>query len=176
MKPGVRYEVAPIPLVVNHTTFVPAGPVTFGVEYRVLTDDLLDAAYVEDEAGAAVINGARPESLDDAGVSIHVLDADRDEEIIRFDCFDDDPHYHYIHPADRSQQYVRFDTAALGDMLPWTLTRLETRLPEMLRAADADELAERLDAQVLTPALREVTRLSQAAAAGGAQLEANKSA
>jgi hypothetical protein len=167
MRAGIRYEVSPIPMVAEHTTFVPAGPVTFGVEYRILTDDLLDAAYVDDAAGAEVINGARPESVDDAGVSIHVIDADKDVELIRFDCFDDDPHYHYILPAEAAQQYVHFDTAAHGEMLPWALSALEDRLPDMLRAADAASLAERLDAHEVSVAVKEVTRLSQDAAGAG---------
>jgi hypothetical protein len=171
MKAGVRYEVSPIPIVVEHTTFVPAGPLTFGVEYRILTDDLLDAAYVDDAAGAEVINGARPESVDDSGVSIHVIDAENDVELIRFDCFEDDPHYHYILPAEAAQQYVHFDSAAHGDMLPWALNALEDRLPDMLRAADAAALAERIDADEIAVAVKEVTRLSRAAAGAGLPVE-----
>jgi hypothetical protein len=33
----------------------------------------------------------------DEGVTIHVFDASDGHEYLRFDVFDDEPHYHYIH-------------------------------------------------------------------------------
>ena len=61
----------------------------------------------------------------DEGVTIHVFDADDGHEYLRFDVFDDEPHYHYIHRTDDGRRVVNnvidFDVTAHGDMLPWVL-------------------------------------------------------
>ena len=69
---------------------------------------------------------------------------DDGHEYLRFDVFDDEPHYHYIHrTVDDTvvNNVIDFDTVAHGDMLAWTLRLLHTRLPEMLRAAGGDRVA-----------------------------------
>jgi len=155
---GVVYDVMPIPLVPERTTYVDAGPVRFGVEMRALDDALLDTHYAADPEGAAVIDANRPETVEDGGVSIHVLDAVGDVERLRFDCFDDDPHYHYIVPDRCTQRYVHHDPVAGGDMLAWALDAIEHRLPAMLRAAEAEELASAVAAADLSAPLAELRR------------------
>ena len=51
---------------------------------------------------------------------------------------------------------VQFDTTAGGEMLPWALERLRTRLPEMLVETGAGDLAGRVDPQAVAAALAKV--------------------
>lgn len=161
MEPGTRYETMPIPPVPEHTEYVPAGAVVFAVEFRFLTDDILDAAYEGDEAGTAIMDAARPDSLDDRGVSVHVFDAATNVEYLRFDCFDDDPHYHYITSAEGYQRYVRFDTWAQGDMFTWAVACLRTRVGEMLAAAGAAVAAANVDLRTVGTALDALEELAR---------------
>ena len=81
------------------------------------------------------------------GPSVHVFgDVDGvEEEILRFDCFDQTPHYHYgFSYIDQPQ--VMIDPAATGDPLEWVCGRIETRLAEMLEKAQAGHLAASCDA------------------------------
>jgi hypothetical protein len=86
----------------------------------------------------------------DEGVSIHVCATDGGHEYLRFDVFDDDPHYHYVDTSGQSNRVVAFDDVAHGDMLPWALDRLRTKLPSMLRAAGGQDVA--ADVEALPPA------------------------
>jgi hypothetical protein len=150
---GQRYDHMPVPLVPEDTTYIPAGSLVIGVEYRRLTDEILDAAIPLDVREAGGISDARPaEGLDDQGVSLHVCGADdQTAEYLRFDSFAE-PHYHYITPGSHNI-VVRFDEAADGEFLDWTFDRIGHRLPEMLRRAGADDLASNFDSSVLASAL-----------------------
>ncbi len=68
----------------------------------------------------------------DKGVSLHVCAVDPAHEFLRFDVFDDDPHYHYVDTSGTANRVVAFDEVAHGDMLPWALDRLRSHLPAML--------------------------------------------
>ena len=69
-------------------------------------------------------------------MSLHVRATDTGHEYLRFDCFDNEPHYHYIH--DSTDPYINnvvvYDPFACGDMLPFAIGCLRTRLAEMLPA------------------------------------------
>ena len=81
--------------------------------------------------------------LSDQGVCVHVLGdvSDDDEhELLRFDCFDHEPHYHYG-PQKRNQRLM-LDKTTEGDSLDWTLQQIRERLPEMIDRAGYPELAE----------------------------------
>ena len=83
------------------------------------------------------------DGLDDCGVSLHVFathpDGDRLEHL-RFDCFDEDPHYHYVDWKGQSNDMVHMDKIADGDPLAWALDRIRTRLPQMLERAGAGHI------------------------------------
>jgi hypothetical protein len=158
---GIRVDGDAIPPVAEQTTYLEVGVLSIGVEYRLLTDDIVDSNY-EGTKDAAEVDAQRPETLDDEGVSFHVCDAGDGREYLRFDAFRDDPHYHYIH-AEGYQQIVVFDAAASGDMLEWTLSCLATRLPEMLRHAGARELADQVDLDAVTSALPDLADLAREA-------------
>ncbi len=140
MSGGVtHYDVMPIPPIESQTNWFDAGALSFGVEYRLL-NDAIAATHVREQA-----QGMDPSDelqLEDSGVSIHVCD-NRGEarvEHLRFDCFVEDPHYHYISWRERSNDMIHLDPIADGDPLSWALDRIRTRLPQMLSRAGLGDL------------------------------------
>ena len=155
---GYTYHVSPIPPVEEATTYIDAGDVVIGVEFRRLTDDVVDTTFDADTQAASGIGEARPAGgLDEQGVSLHVLDAATRLEYLRFDNFDDDPHYHYIVPGSHNI-VIPFDPAACGDFTTWALERIGSRLKDMLRQAGAHQLADQVamtDVHAALPAVRQ---------------------
>ena len=100
--PGTVYTVPPIPPDPEHTTYIEAGNLRFGVEWRRLDDAELAANY-EGEAMDEIQSHLTSDAVDDDGVSIHVLGSGDGHEYLRFDCFRDGPHYHYIEPSGEKQ-------------------------------------------------------------------------
>lgn len=150
-----RYSVMPIPPVEAHTTWFEAGCVRIGVEYRLLTDAIAAAASLEAAGGD---ERGQTTELDDRGVSLHVVAHQDGEarELLRFDCFQEDPHYHYVSWRERANDMIHLDPIADGDALAWALERLRTRLAPMLARAGAPEVAARLDVRALEEALPRV--------------------
>jgi hypothetical protein len=150
-----RYDLMPIPAVAAQTEYFDAGAVTIGVEYRLLNDAIAaaSAAVRADGADAAAVA-----SFDDRGVSLHVYGVVEGErvECLRFDCFAEDPHYHYVCWRTRSNEMLHIDPHADGDPLAWALERIRTRLPQMLERAGAAELAAAVDTRQLECALPRV--------------------
>jgi hypothetical protein len=111
-------------------THIDAGAVTFALQYRAL--------------------------MPDQGVSIQVVgDVDgKQTELLRFDCFDQRPHYHY----DPGQKNERFDLdkTTAGNPIGWTLRQLRTRLPAMLARAGYEEILSRLDSDLVLSKLEQV--------------------
>jgi hypothetical protein len=131
---GISFTIMPIPPVPEHCVPVEAGPATFVVESRLLTNKVLGALPdTPVDAGGTV--------YDDFGASVHVCDSADSAEYLRFDCFDSEPHYHYINPAKGENLICRIDEVAEGDPIAWTVGRLRDRLPEMLELAGAPQLA-----------------------------------
>jgi hypothetical protein len=155
----------PIPPVEAHTRYFDAGPIRLGVEYRLLNDAVAAAAQLEaadgDERGQTT-------ELDDRGVSIHIFATQDGEEreFLRFDCFLEDPHYHYISWRERRNEMLHMDAVATGDPVAFALECIERRLPELLERAGAGDVAQAVDADSLArilPALRsEAMRLRSA--------------
>ena len=138
-----RYDQMPIPPVDAHTEYFDAGVVSFGVEYRLLDDAIAAASAIETASGADTAGGG----FDDRGVSLHVFAevGGRRREVLRFDCFEEDPHYHYVCWETRSNEMLHIDPVADGDPLAWALERIRTRLPQMLERAGAGDAAARVD-------------------------------
>ncbi len=150
---GIYYEVMPIPPVPEHCISVDGGPVEFVIESRLLTD-----AVLRDQLGVGPKEGATP--FDDFGGSVHVCAASDGVEHLRFDCFQHEPHYHYISPSEGGNLICRIDEVAEGDPVEWTVGRLRDRLPEMLDLAGAGELAAAARASDrVVPAVEEVAAL-----------------
>jgi hypothetical protein len=84
---------------------------------------------------------------EDGGTSIEIFGevAGQRTQVLRFDCFRLDPHYH-MPPAAPGQ--LAIDPAEVGDPLEWALACTRERLPEMVRTAGYADLADKLDAGV----------------------------
>ena len=112
----------------------------------------------------------RQEIMDDQGVGIQVIcDIDgREVEILRFDCFDQHPHYHY--GPEKQNERLYLDKTTAGNPIGWTLTQLRTGLPQMIRRAGYDDLADRLDnyqhAALVATKLNEVEAKARELASG----------
>src|SRR5262245_19215821 len=111
-------------------TKIDAGAVTFALQYRAL--------------------------MPDQGVSLQVMgEVDgKEAELLRFDCFDQRPHYHYD-PRHKNERYDMDKTTA-GNPVGWTLKQLRTRLPAMLTQAGYEAVAQRLDCALVLKQLDQV--------------------
>jgi len=157
---ATHYDVLPIPARLDFTHMIPAGSIQFGVEYRLLNEKLIAEEYGDD--ARAQFGNAPPIELGDQinedGVSLHVFGAEDRQEHLRFDCFADYPHYHYLNPAAGHQDVHVFDVAAHGAMHSWAIECLSRRLPEMLVVAGAEKLAQSIDGEKVRSALVDVAR------------------
>jgi len=150
-----HYDILPIPPVEAQTRWFDAGVLRIGVEYRLLDDTIAQAHMREVDPRGAY---AQAQGIDDSGVSLHVCGRQDGEwrELLRFDCFGEDPHYHYISTPNKMNDMAHMDPIANGDPLAWALDRIRTRLPQMLERAKAGELAQRIDAAALEAVLPRV--------------------
>src|SRR5215510_16404305 len=71
----------------------------------------------------------------DQGVCLQVVGVvdGAERELLRFECFDNHPHYHYD-PAG-SNVSVMLDATVTGNPLRWSMTQLRRKLPAMLGRA-----------------------------------------
>lgn len=156
MSSFTRYSVMPIPPIEAHVTWFDAGAIRIGVEYRLLNDAIAAAADLPaadgDERGQTT-------DLDDRGVSLHVFGTQDGEqrEFLRFDCFEEDPHYHYVSVRETSNVVAHLDPAANGDPLTWSLEAIRTRLPQMLCRAGAEDVAAQVEPAAVEEVLPRVT-------------------
>lgn len=130
------------PIVEERTVYVARGPLLIGVEPRQLYGRFATLAPAD---AAVPHDGLAPGVATDSGVTVHVLARGSGHEFLRFDLFERVPHYHYNRPPRPGRTsdnwIVLFDPVANGEMLPWVVTCLRTRLVSMLREAGGDTLA-----------------------------------
>lgn len=137
---GNRYEMLPIPMVAEHCVPVDAGAVQLVVESRQLTNEILADTYR---------GSVRSDiDFDDFGASLHVCGTADGLEYLRFDCFENEPHYHYIEPASCANVVVRIDELAVGDPIEFSLACVERQLPDMLRNCGVRDLADEVEGQM----------------------------
>jgi hypothetical protein len=164
---GKTYNMPPQPADEAATTYLDAGAISIGVEYRVVDPESLRETYKGSAEQLAELEERSPEGGFYAeGLSLHVVAKADGHEYLRFDLFDDPPHYHYNHPVvdgRYTNNVIDYDVASNGPMLDWTLEKLRTRLPEMLRQAGGSAIADEVDPAVVEPVLVEVEKLAGAA-------------
>ena len=98
------------------------------------------------EAGPIRIGLESRDLPGDGGIAIHVLGdiGDEEHELLTFDCFDNEPHYHYGPRAKNQRLYI--DTDAIPDPLQWTLDLFKGgKLVPMLQRAGYYDHAARLN-------------------------------
>jgi len=163
---GIVYKMQPEP---PHPAcrWFDAGAVRLGVEYRDVDPEGLRQVYAGSAEDLAELQRHSPAGgFHDRGVSIHVVGAHDGHEYLRFDAFDDAPHYHYIRPTRDHNHWVPFDPVAGGDPLAFALHSLRERLAPMLVEAGGETVAARLDPAVLVPAIDAVERAARQAREG----------
>src|SRR6478736_6225795 len=136
---GIRFGQLPIPMVPEHCIAVDAGAVQLVVESRRLTNEIIEATF-----DGGVVDAGIP--FDDFGASLHVCGTADGLEHLRFDCFENEPHYHYIDHADGANTVVRIDELAVGDPVEFSLAAVEQHLGDMLRHSGPEGLADEVDA------------------------------
>ena len=139
---GNRYDRLPIPMIEEHCIPVAAGAVQLVVESRRLTNAIVEESLPGGGGRRRPLRRRRRPQL-------HVLGADGLEHL-RFDCFEQEPHYHYIDQGAVTNTVVRIDELAVGDPIEFSLTCVEQHLPDMLgncgeALALADEVMARMD-------------------------------
>lgn len=149
MEIGQVYNVQPVPPDPARTYYFDVAPLRVGVEYRELDPETLASLY-EGEDLAEIEEHSPEGGFTDEGLSIHVFSIEDEHEYIRFDAFDDDPHYHYVDKSAGTNTVVPYDLAAHGEVVPWVLKQISGRLDSMLRRAGAPHVADRLGADVGT--------------------------
>jgi hypothetical protein len=154
---GIRFDQMPIPMVEEDCIPVDAGAVQLVVEARRLTNEIINETY-GDTVRQAV-------AFDDAGATLHVCGTADGLEHLRFDCFEDEPHYHYIDHADCANTVVRIDELAVGDPVEFSLNCVEHHLPGMLRHSGAGALADEVEGEPgkVSAAITEVRELMRRA-------------
>lgn len=78
----------------------------------------------------------------------------RPVQLLRFDCFENDPHYHYD-PEGRDD-HRKLNPHEVPDPVAWTLAQLSGNLVSMIRTAGYDTVADRVDQDVVAEALPRV--------------------
>jgi hypothetical protein len=127
-------------------TRIACGSISFALQYRYL------------DGGAPHKQGAGGPGGGDAdqGVCLQVVgDVEgRETELLRFDCFDNHPHYHY--GPENGNVRIMLDPTVAGNPIRWTMTQLRGKLPAMLARAGYTELATQIDPYLVTQKLAEV--------------------
>ena len=125
---------------------VACGPVCFALHYR----DIDGGAPHGQGSGGVGGNHA------DQGVCVGVFGIvdGAERELLRFECFDNHPHYHYD-PANTNVR-VMLDPTVTGNPLRWAMTQLRRKLPAMLGRAGYEQIALQIDPSQLTATLDEV--------------------
>ena len=95
----------------------------------------------------------------DGGPSVRVFgEADgKNIQLLRFDCFRKNPHYHYD-PSGRND-HIRLDKTEVPDSVAWTIEQLGQNLAEMIRTAGYDSIAEQVDQAAVVEILPEMESL-----------------
>ena len=95
----------------------------------------------------------------DGGPSVRVYgEADgKNVQLLRFDCFRKDPHYHYDPSGKNDQRHL--DKTSVPDSVAWTIEQLGQNLVEMIQTAGYSGVANRVDQAAVTQVLPEVESL-----------------
>jgi hypothetical protein len=100
----------------------------------------------------------------DGGLSFEVYGGEGDDapEVLRFDCFEKRPHYHYIGPTNHKLE--RINKKTVPNPVRWTLSRIKKDLPSMFWKAGYRKLGKEIHQTTVARALvkfeKKIIRLS----------------
>jgi len=108
------------------------------------------------EVGGVRINVEYRRFGGDRGPAVRVYgDLDgRPVQLLRFDCFEHDPHYHYA-PESRDDQR-KLSPQEVPDPVAWTLAQLSGNLVSMIRTAGYEAVADQVDQDAVADAIPRV--------------------
>ena len=112
----------------------------------------MDKGHFVYKAGAIDITLEYRALMADQGVCVQVyanVDG-KDTEILRFDCFDQAPHYHY--GPENHNMRLFLDKTTCGNPFGWTMGNLRHNLPGMIQQAGYENLAAAVEAQPVSAA------------------------
>lgn len=96
---------------------------------------------------------------EDGGPSVRVFgEADGNNiQLLRFDCFRKNPHYHYD-PSGRND-HRNLDKTKVPDSVAWTIEQLGHNLVEMIKTAGYASIADQVDQTKVVQVLPEIEAL-----------------
>lgn len=94
----------------------------------------------------------------DRGPSLRIYGdvEDKSVQLLRFDCFDIQPHFHY--DPDGTNNLLKMDTSKVTDPITWSMDYLRGNVASLVRLAGYRTLAEQLDEGVISTALPTVEK------------------
>jgi len=94
----------------------------------------------------------------DRGPSLRVYGnvEDKPVQLLRFDCFEQDPHFHY--DPDGKNNLLRMDKANVSDPIAWSMDYLRGNVASLVRIAGYSALADQVDEAALAAALPTVEK------------------
>ena len=105
--------------------------------------------------------------LSDQGVCINVFGevGGEDVELLRFDCFDNEPHYHY--GPENQNERLMLDITTEGGSLDWVLNKFSERLPEMIERGGYQELSEDARSMDMSGSIDELSAAAKSLSVSG---------
>ena len=130
---------------------IEAGAVTFALHHRYLDGG---APHQQGAGGAGGGNATQ-------GMCIQVMGtADgKEAELLRFDCFDDDAHYHY--GPEKHSGRIFLDPTVAGNPIGWTIKQIRSNLPAMVIKAGYPEIADRIDPTIISSKVGELETMAR---------------
>lgn len=103
----------------------------------------------------------------DRGPAVRVYgDVDgRPVQLLRFDCFENDPHYHY--DPEGHDDHRKLSPQDVPDAVAWTLAQLSGNLVSMIRTAGYDAVADRVDQDAVADAIPRIEAALREVSGGG---------
>ncbi|HEX9868918.1 MAG TPA: hypothetical protein VGC99_10050 [Candidatus Tectomicrobia bacterium] len=95
--------------------------------------------------GGLRFNVRYSKTANDRGPSLRIYGdvEDKPVQLLRFDCFDQTPHFHY--DPDGKNNQLRMDKSKVSDPIAWTMDYLQGNITSLVRVAGYGALADQLD-------------------------------
>lgn len=108
------------------------------------------------DAGGVEFHVENRDISDDGGPSVRVYGKVDGENIqlLRFDCFRKNPHYHYD-PSGKND-HRNLDKESVPDSVAWTIEQLGKNLAEMIHTAGYASIADKVDQTAVVEILPEI--------------------
>ena len=110
----------------------------------------IDAGDVIPDPNSCTRSGWNPTQ----GVSIIVQDNTKLKQILRFDCFPVDPHYHY--DPQGSDTCIMMDPNTIDHPINWSIHQLNNHLPDMIVRSGYPEVAEKLNKDLISANIEKI--------------------